>query len=227
MAMRRTMNSGSSFTEVGGWLASGILIACGGGYWAGLRSIEAETAAPHAVEARVGRIAALHGNAGATVPAGIPRPLAAGAAATEGHAPASARPATPAGEAERAIAPGAVAAPGERAQSGPDTAAVAPPRKPAVVPPAPAAAAQPQAPGPGAVARLAAFGDARSARSVWRDMERVYPRLRQQPAAIIQNRDSSGRLFYQFEVAAPSLAEARLLCASMERSNYRCDAAAR
>jgi len=149
MAMRRTMNSGSSFTEVGGWLASGILIACGGGYWAGLRSIEAETAAPHAVEARVGRIAALHGNAGATVPAGIPRPLAAGAAATEGHAPASARPATPAGEAERAIAPGAVAAPGERAQSGPDTAAVAPPRKPAVVPPAPAvpssAPAQPTA----------------------------------------------------------------------------------
>ena len=218
MAMRRTGNSGSSFTEVGGWLATGIVIACGGGYWAGLRSIQAETATPHAVEAPVARIAP-HGNPGATV--------AVRAAGAEGHAPASARPALPAGRAGRAIATGVVTAPVERPRPPAETATAARPRKPAVVAAAGAPAAQPQAPPPGAVARLAAFGDARSARSLWRDMERVYPRLRQQPAAIIENRDSSGRLFYQFEVAAPSLAEARLLCASMERANYRCDAAPR
>lgn len=215
MNRRRPTGFGSNVVEFGGWLVSGILIACGGGYWAGLRSVEPEAAAPRAsmastALARVGRKP--------------DRPAAASASAGDMNTAASIAPPLPAGLPAGGPVKGGPAGP--RAPSGP-VRAPAPPGSPAdgpgtrpASPASPDGGSQP----PAAVARLGAFSEMGAAAAVWGGMERAYPELRRHPAGIIQNRGRDGRLFYQFEVDARSLDDALMLCAGVEQLNYQCEA---
>jgi len=96
---------------------------------------------------------------------------------------------------------------------------------------APSAAAQLPRPGApsllnGREVQLGAFSAIAQAKPAWRAMERAYPPLKQFKASLIQNRDSNGQLFYQFELGTASQADSVMLCQSMQRLHFRCAVAA-
>lgn len=70
--------------------------------------------------------------------------------------------------------------------------------------------------------QLAAFRDLADAKPVWRRIERSYPAMKQFHPSLIQNRDSTGQPFYQFEVGTASQADSEMLCQSMERAKFGC-----
>lgn len=70
--------------------------------------------------------------------------------------------------------------------------------------------------------QLAAFRNLDDAKLVWRRIEHAYPAMKQFHPALIANRDSTGQLFYQFEVGTASQADSEMLCQSMLRTNFSC-----
>ena len=86
--------------------------------------------------------------------------------------------------------------------------------------------AVPPAQARGPLVNLAAFPELRSAKLVWRDMERAYPGLKQYRPWIIANRDWNGHIFYQFQLSTGSLGNSQMLCYSMQRRDFRCEVVA-
>jgi hypothetical protein len=74
----------------------------------------------------------------------------------------------------------------------------------------------------GRVVQIGAFGSVHQAKAGWVYMVRAYPALSRLPAVVRPTRNSTGRIFYRFQVGTTSQAHSEVLCQRLQPIHFSC-----